>query len=156
MANPDVGNSFQEFRAGFAEFVEREKELAAAEIKPAVRHAAFGGGMFGGAGVFAFHALWMLIIALALTVGWILDSFTQLSTWGSFTLGFFICAILSLLIAFILFKIGQGQIKRVKAPEATIAEASATMTALMDSVTGKRAETELTIRPAEELPRRSA
>lgn len=157
MVTPDYGNAFQEFRDDFSEFVKREKELAKAELAPAAKHAGVGGAMFGGVGVFAFHALWMIIIGLALTIGWILDSFTALSTWGSFTIGFFACALLSLLIAFILFKIGQSQFKKVKAPEATIAEASATVTALLDTVTGKRRDTtEVTVRPVDELPRRSA
>lgn len=156
MAIPEDGDAFQEFRANFSEFVEREKELAKAELVPAAKHAGIGGAMFGGAGMFAIHALWMFIIALALTIGWILDSFTALSTWGAFTIGFFACVVISLLIAFILFKIGSAQFKRVKAPEGTIAEASATMGALVDAVTGKRKDKQVEIRPVDELPRRSA
>ncbi|MCC2594379.1 phage holin family protein [Tessaracoccus sp. OS52] len=156
MDTPDYGNAFQEFRADFAEFVEREKELAKAELVPAARHAGIGGALFGGVGVFAFHAIWMLIIALALAVGWLLDSVTVLGPWGSLTIGFVVTAVVSLLIAFILLKIGQGQFKRVHAPEATIAEAKATMAALADAATGKRAEVGVTVRPVEELPRRSA
>lgn len=156
MAIPEDGDAFQEFRANFAEFVEREKELAKAELVPAAKHAGIGGALFGGAGMFAIHALWMFIIALALTIGWLLDSFTALSTWGSFTIGFFACVVVSLLIAFILFKIGSAQFRRVKAPEGTIAEAGATMSALVDAITGKRTDKQVDIRPVDELPRRSA
>ncbi|GAB3816297.1 hypothetical protein GCM10028820_15310 [Tessaracoccus terricola] len=156
MAIPEDGDAFQEFRANFAEFVEREKELAKAELVPAAKHAGIGSAFFGGAGMFAIHALWMFIIALALTIGWILDSFTALSTWGAFTIGFFACVVVSLLIAFILFKIGSAQFRHVKAPEATIAEAGATMSALVDAVTGKHKDKQVEVRPVDELPRRSA
>lgn len=112
------------------EFLADEAELAAAELKPAAKHAAIGAGMFTGAGTLALHALWMLIIAFALAIGWALDSWTVLGPWGSFTFGFVLTAIISLLIGFVLVKLGQGQMKKVKKPEATIAEAKATLQAI--------------------------
>lgn len=138
MAHSDTGGSFEQFKEEFAEFVSREKELAKAELVPAAKHAGIGSGLFAGAGIFALHALWMLIICGALAVGWLLDSVTRLSTWGAFTLGFLAVAIVSLFIAFVLAKVGQSQLKKVKAPSATIAEASATLSAIVNAATGKR------------------
>ncbi len=127
-----------------SEFISNETELAAAELKPAAKHAGIGSGMFAGAGTFALHALWMLVIAFALAIGWILDSFTALSAWGSFTLGFVIAAVISLLIAFVLVKIGQAQMKKVKKPEATIAEAKATLQTITASLSRIKGEPEAT------------
>lgn len=155
----EAPSTFEQIRTSLSEFVSRETELAKAEIIPAAKHAGIGSGFFAGAGAFAFHALWMLIIAAALAIGWLLDSVTALSTWGSFTLGFVITAIFSLLVAFILIKLGQGQLRKVKAPEATIAEAKATLTAVMDAASGKqRADVELAAQNVipVEAPRRSA
>lgn len=134
--NPDLTTSkLGEIVDALSEFVATESELAAAELKPAAKHAGIGSGMFAGAGTFALHALWMLIIAFALAIGWILDSFTALGPWGAFTLGFVIAAVISLLIAFVLVKIGQAQMKKVKKPEATIAEAKATLQTIAASLT---------------------
>lgn len=133
--NPDLPTSkLGEVVDALSEFIAAESELAAAELKPAAKHAGIGSGMFAGAGTFALHALWMLIIAFALAIGWILDAFTALSTWGAFTIGFIIAAVISLLIAFVLVKIGQAQMKKVKKPEATIAEAKATLQAIVASL----------------------
>lgn len=116
------------------EFLANEAELAAAELKPAAKHAAIGAGMFTGAGAFAMHALWMLIIAFALGIGWALDAWTSLGPWGSFTIAFILAGIFSLLFGFILVKLGQNQMKQVRKPEATIAEAKATLQAIAHSL----------------------
>lgn len=159
MAAPDNTATFAQLREELAEFVTREKELAKAELVPAAKHAGIGSGLFAGAGIFALHALWMLILCGALGIGWLLASLTLLSPWGAFTIGFATAAIISLLIAFVLIKVGQGQLRKVKAPSATIAEAGATFSALLDAATGKRPDAELVVRPTPEVvatPRRSA
>lgn len=139
MVTQEYDTPVQQLKAELAEFMEREKELARAELVPAAKSAGIGSGLFAAAGVFALHALWMVILCLALAVGWFLDSFTALSTWGAFTLGFLLTAVLSVLIAFILIKVGQLHMSRVKAPEATISEAKSTLSALIDAATIRRA-----------------
>lgn len=116
------------------EFLADETELAAAELKPAAKHAGIGAGFFAGASAFAMHALWMLIIAGALAIGWALVTWTPMSPWAAFTWGFVITALVSLLIGFVLIKLGQSQMKKVKKPEATIAEAKATLQAIAYSL----------------------
>lgn len=140
MANPDTGSTIQQVRASLAEFVSKETELAKAEVVPAAKQAGIGSGMFAGAGAFAFHALWMIIIAIALAIAWLLDSLTVIGPWGAGTIGFIVTAVFSLLIAFILVKLGQSRFRKVSKPEATIAEAKATFTAISDAVTGHSAE----------------
>ncbi len=139
MVNPEDDAPLQQFKAELSEFIEREKELARAELVPAAKAAGIGSGLFAAAGVFALHALWMVILCLALAVGWFFDTFTAIGTWGAFTLGFLLVAVMSVLIAFILIKVGQLQMGKVKSPEATIAEARTTLSALVDAATIRRA-----------------
>lgn len=139
MAKSDTGATIQQVRASLAEFVSKETELAKAEVLPAAKQAAFGSGMFAGAGAFAFHALWMIIISVALGIAWLLNSVTALGPWGSGMIGFLTTAVFSLLIAFVLVKLGQFRFRKVSKPDATIAEAKATFTAISDAVTGHTA-----------------
>lgn len=117
-----------------SEFASTESELAAAELKPAAKHAGIGSGLFAGAATLLLHALWMLVIAAALAIGWLLASVTSLSPWASITLGFLICAVLSIIIAAVLALIGKSQIGKVRKPEATLAEAKATLQAILASL----------------------
>ncbi|MFV0430222.1 MAG: phage holin family protein [Arachnia sp.] len=143
MAQQETADTVGRIKDGLSEFISVESELAKAELGPAAKHAGIGSGLFAGAGVFAFHAIWMLIITMALAIGWLLSSVTGLSAWGSFTLGFLITVITSLLIAFILFRAGQLQFRKVKKPEATIAEAKATLNALSSAIGGEPAASNL-------------
>lgn len=117
-----------------SEFASTESELAAAELKPAAKHAGIGSGLFAGAATLVLHSLWMLVIAASLSIGWLLASTTSLSPWAAITLGFVICAVLSLLIAGILALIGMSHMKKVKKPEATLSEAKATLQAIIASL----------------------
>lgn len=130
MSTEEPTNKIADITASLKEFAARETELAKAELVPSAKNAAIGGGMFGTAGVFALHALWMLLIAGALTVGWAFDTFTALGTWAAFIWGFVTVAVISLAIAAILGLIGRTKFRQVKKPEATIAELQATIQAL--------------------------
>lgn len=131
-----------------SEFVSKEAELAAAELKPAAKAAGVGAGFFAGAALFAFHALWMLVILVALAVGLLLHSLTPMGPWGSFTLGFLASVIFSVLIAGLLFTLGRGKFAQVKKPEATISEAKATLDAVVDAIAARRAGTEVEAVPS--------
>ncbi len=130
MTTPEPASTFNRVAANVSDFIAVESELAKAELVPAAKHAGIGTGFFAGAGAFIFHALWMLVIAMALAISWALNSFTPLGPWGSFTIGFLLTVMFSLLIAFILIMLGRRQFKQVKKPEATIAEAKATAAAI--------------------------
>lgn len=132
----NAGSTFQQVKASLAEFVTRETELAKAEVVPAAKQAGIGSGMFAGAGILALHALWMILIAIVLAIAWLLNSTTDLGPWASGTIAFLAVAVFSLLVAFILVKVGQSRFKKVSKPEATIAEAKATLTAISDAVSG--------------------
>ena len=62
-----------EIKDAVADFVAKESELAAAELKPAAKAGAIGAGFFAGAALFAFHAVWMLVIVVALAIGLLLQ-----------------------------------------------------------------------------------
>ena len=119
-----------------SDFVSKESELAAAEIKPAAKAAGMGAGFFAGAAVFALHAVWMLVILIALAVGLLLNALTPMGPFPSITLGFLVSVIFSLVVAGVLFLMGRGKFKHVKKPDATIAEAKATFDVVIDRITG--------------------
>lgn len=135
-----------EIKDAVADFVSKESELAAAELKPSAKAAGIGAGFFAGAAVFLFHALWMLVILVALAVGLLLHAITPLGPWGSFTLGFLASVLFSLLVAGVLFTFGRGKFSQVKKPEATISEAKATLDVVVDAITSKRSGTDIEIR----------
>lgn len=99
-----------EIKDAVSDFVSKEAELASAELKPAAKAAGMGAGFFAGAAVFLFHALWMLVILIALAVGLLLHSVTPMGPWVSFTLGFLASVLFSILVAGILFTLWPRQV----------------------------------------------
>ena len=126
-----------EIKDAVADFVAKESELAAAELKPAAKAGAIGAGFFAGAALFAFHAVWMLVIVVALAIGLLLHAVTPRGPWASFTLGFLASVLFSLLVAGVLFTLGRGKFSQVKKPEATLAEAKATLDAVVDAIASR-------------------
>ncbi len=136
-----------EIKDAVSDFVAKEAELASAELKPAAKAAGMGAGFFAGAAVFLFHALWMLVILIALAVGLLLHSVTPMGPWVSFTLGFLVSVLFSVLVAGILFTLGRGKFSQVKKPEATISEAKATLDAVVDAIASRKKGSDVAIKP---------
>lgn len=136
-----------EIKDAVSDFVAKEAELASAELKPAAKAAGMGAGFFAGAAAFLFHALWMLVILIALAVGLLLHSVTPMGPWVSFTLGFLVSALFSVLVAGILFTLGRGKFSQVKKPEATISEAKATLDAVVDAIASHKKGSDVVIKP---------
>ena len=67
---------FQLLRDALLEFVQRESELAKAELLPSARQAAIGSGFVAGASAFLLHAIWMLVVTFGFGIGWLLNTFT--------------------------------------------------------------------------------
>ncbi|WP_040283461.1 phage holin family protein [Tessaracoccus massiliensis] len=141
-----------DIKDSLSEFVSKTSELASAEIKPSAKAAGIGSGFFAGAVIFALHALWMLVILIALAVGLLLHALTPLGAFPSITLGFLVSVLFSLLVAGILFTLGRGKFKAVKKPEATLTEAKLTLDAVVDAVASRKKDADVVIRP-EDLPR---
>ena len=104
--------------------VRDEIQLAKAELVPAAKNAGIGAGLFGAAGYFAICALSVLYFAAAFALAQVVD------TW----LAFLIVGVALLLIAALLGLVGFLMVKRVKAPEKTIANANATVAELKAAV----------------------
>ncbi|HSN44543.1 MAG TPA: phage holin family protein [Propionibacteriaceae bacterium] len=108
--------------------------LMRSELAPAAKHAGIGGGLFGAAGYMLANAasLFFLVAGFAFA-----KLYSSLFDWGpvvSICFGLLTIAVLLLVLAAILALIGKGQVQKVKAPEATIAETKATIAALSQSL----------------------
>jgi hypothetical protein len=95
-------------------------ELAKSELVPALKNGGIGAGLFMGAAYFAICALSVLYFAL----GFGLAALFDWPTW----LGFLVVGILLFLIAGICGGIGFSLVRKVKAPERTIAQVNETVT----------------------------
>lgn len=95
-------------------------ELAKVELVPSLKNGGMGVGLFLGAAYFAICALSVLYFAL----GFGLAALFNWPTW----LGFLVVGILLFLIAGICGGIGFTLVRKVKAPERTIASVNETVT----------------------------
>ena len=95
-------------------------ELAKTELMPAAKNGGMGAGLFMGAAYFAICA--MSVLYFALSYG--LNDLFDWPTW----LGFLVVGILLFLVAGVCGGIGYTLVKKVKAPERTIAQVNDTVT----------------------------
>lgn len=119
MAEQPVGDIVKNISEDVKVLIQGEVELAKRELSAAAKRGGTGAGLFGAAGYFAINAVTLLYFAAALGL-WAL-------TGLHVALCFLIVAGALLLIAAILALIGYGSIKKIKGPEATIAEANKTV-----------------------------
>jgi hypothetical protein len=102
-ADRSLGELFAELTGELGGLVRTEIELAKTETKEEVTKAGKAGGMFGGAGLEAYFMLFFFSAALA----WLLDDVMPRP------LAFAIVAVLHGIVAFVLFKRGQAEMKRI-------------------------------------------
>lgn len=119
MAEPAVGDIVKNISEDVKVLIQGEVELAKRELSQSAKRGGIGAGMFGAAGYFAINAVTLLYFAAALGL-WAL-------TGLHLALCFLIVAGVLLVIAAVLVLIGYTSIKKIKAPEATIAEANKTI-----------------------------
>lgn len=124
MADQSVSDLIKGISDDVKLLVRDEIQLAKAELVPAAKNAGIGAGLFGAAGYFAICALSVLYFAAAFALAQVVD------TW----LAFLIVGVVLLLIAAVLGLVGFLLVKRVKAPEKTIANANATVAELKAAV----------------------
>lgn len=127
-----VSDFFATLKTDGPSLVKDNIALVKAEIKPAVKHAGIGGGMFGGAGYFAIvgvNMLW-LCAAFAFTLMW---HAAVSSVLVALVLGFATDGVVMLVIAGILALVGKGQISKVQPPKESVAEAKKTVATLKSS-----------------------
>jgi hypothetical protein len=124
MADQSVSDLIKGISDDVKLLVRDEIQLAKAELVPAAKNAGIGAGLFGAAGYFAICALSVLYFAAAFALAQVME------TW----LAFLIVGVALLLIAAVLGLVGFLLVKRVKAPEKTIANANATVAEIKAAV----------------------
>lgn len=107
--------------------------LAKAEITPMAKNAGIGGGMFGAAGYFGINALSLIWMGCGLALGAVLVATGHFGLLMGTALGFFIMAVVLLVIAGVLALVGKSKISKLGKPEKTIAEAQKTVEAVKTS-----------------------
>jgi hypothetical protein len=123
--SPAVGDIIKTITDDVKHLVQNEIELAKAELVPSAKKAGIGAGMFGGAGYFGINGLTLLYIAAALGLAAL-----GLSLW----LSFLIVAVVLLLLAGILGLIGLQNVKKVKGPQRTIAQAQTSVAEIKTAI----------------------
>jgi membrane protein implicated in regulation of membrane protease activity len=113
MADRPVGDIIKGITDDAKLLVNDTVELAKTELIPSAKNAGIGAGLFGAAGYFGINAFTLLYIAAALGLYAL-----GVAPW----LAFVIVAVVLLLIAAVLGLIGYTRVRKVKAPERTIAQ----------------------------------
>jgi len=131
--SPAVGDLIKGITDDVKSLVRGEIELAKAELVPSAKNAGVGAGMFGGAGYFGVNGLLLLYIAAALGLAAL-----GVPAW----LAFVIVGVVLLVIAGILALIGLRLVKKVKGPEATVAQANQTVTEVKAAIQRGKAAAE--------------
>ena len=111
---PAVGDIIKSITDDVKQLVADEVELAKAELIPSAKKAGVGAGLLGAAGYFGINGLTLLYITIALGIYAL-----GLPLW----LSFLIVTVVLLIIAGLLALVGLANVKKVKGPEKTIAEA---------------------------------
>jgi uncharacterized membrane protein YqjE len=116
-SDPTIGRLVSDASRDFSSLLRNEIRLAKSEIQVSVKAGGLGIAMFVAAGFFAMMALIMLSVAIAYFINW---NGKGLSLHWAFLIvfGFY------LLIAAVLGLIGVRKVKKVRAPEKAMAQAS--------------------------------
>jgi membrane protein implicated in regulation of membrane protease activity len=122
---PAVGDLIKGIQDDVRALVQDEIELAKAELVPSAKKAGIGAGLLGGAGYFGINGATLLYVAAALGLYAL-----GLSLW----LSFLIVAVVLLLIAGILALIGMRNLKKVKGPDRTIAQAKTSVAEIKGAI----------------------
>jgi MFS family permease len=118
---PSIGSLISDASASFSTLLHDEIELAKLEVKSSVKNAGTGAGMFAAAAVLLVFSLTFGLIALA-------EGLVALHLWR--WVAYLIVFAVLVLAAGLLVFVGIRKVKRVKAPQQTIATTKDTVTAL--------------------------
>jgi hypothetical protein len=117
-AEPSVGQLVSEATTHFSTVLHGEIELAKLELKSSVKNAGVGIGLFGAAGVLLVFSLTFGLIALAEGI-----HTAGIWKWASYLIVFGFL----LLLVVLMVLVGIKKVKRVRAPERTIATSKDTV-----------------------------
>lgn len=131
---PSASDYIEVLKTTVPTMVGQINELAKAELKPAAKHGGIGAGAFGGAAVVGITVLKLFMLTAAFAFSMVYHELLGRNPLTALTLGFLTMAVFGLLIMAALAFLGRDQVKRVKAPNATIAEAKASLGAITDAI----------------------
>lgn len=137
----DIQATVNAITADIRTIVRGEIELAKAEVIPGMKRAGLGTVLLAGAGIFALLAVNVLFVCLGF-------AFTNLF-WdhtgpvAAFGLGFLCAAGVYLMLAVLLALLGVVNLKKMRKPEAALAQAEATAAAVSGATSAGLAEVEL-------------
>lgn len=117
-AEPSLGELVSQASTHLSTLVRSEMELAKLELRATVKNAGTGGGMFAGAGVVLVFSLTFGFFALAEGL-----AAAGLYRW----LAFLVVFVAQLAVVGLLALLGVRKVKRIKAPERTIATSKETV-----------------------------
>lgn len=131
---PSAGDYIRLLKTTVPTMVDQISELAKAELKPTLKHGGIGAGAFGGAAVVGLTVLKLFLLTGAFAFSMLYAEIFDRNPLTALTLGFLTMSVLALIIMLVLALIGKGQISKVSAPNATIAETKASLGAITDAI----------------------
>lgn len=130
---PAISDVVRDITADIRTIVRGEIELAKAEVVPGAKKAGVGAGLLAGAAVFGLIALNVLFVCLGFLFTNLFWGHTA-TPIGAFGFGFLCAAGVYLLIALVLAGIGFLNVKKLKKPDAAIAQANKSAGAVGNAV----------------------
>ena len=110
---PTIGRLIADTTQDFSELVRKEIELAKTELRVSVKAGGLGIALFAAAGFLVLLAIVMASFAAAYGI----DNIDGIDTWLAFLIVFGCYVLIAAILAFI----GMRKVKKVRAPEQTIA-----------------------------------
>lgn len=131
--NNDIADVIKSIQADVTTIVRGELELAKAELLPQAKRAGIGAGLFGAVGYLGLSAMAVMFstIGFAWAIGF--QAWFGLGVLPALFWGFLTDVVTILLLAGVLAMIGKAQLK-FSGPKATIAQAEASMAAVVGAV----------------------
>lgn len=153
---PSVADYIQVLKTTVPNMVKQIGDLAKAELKPAAKHGGIGVGAFAAAAVVGLTALFLLMMGVAFALSMFYHEIAHRHELTALMLGFFTMTVICLLIVAGVGFFGWRQVRRVKAPEATIAETKASIAAITDAISSGAQDAKNKTTPAEAVAITSA
>lgn len=139
MAEQDLAGIIKDIQTDVRAIVKGEIDLVKAELAPQAKTAGIGAGLLGGAAYLAIIAGTLIFLALSFLLSLGFMTWFQLPLFGAAAWGFFLTAVVLLLIAGLLALIARQRMVFTK-PERTISQAEQTGAVLSNAVKGAIAE----------------
>lgn len=123
------------------------KDLAAAEIKPAIKAGAMGTGLFGATATAGLSALRYVLLTLALLFSYLFTVLFKFTYPVALIFGFGTMALLNLLVMAFFAILGARQFRKVKGPREAMAQMRESMLTLTNAATAGGADAKAGVRP---------